>query len=397
MSSMSLMNQKVNRFAVTLLIAALLSTLPVSAVTIAIYGDTAGFVPDLHRDEFFVAYSLNGSSGTDLDRDIARYTDPSVDVIFIGGDDSFSTETASQIEAAVASGKILVVTNKPYRKFNASLPAENAGPVAVGAYLNVVDPPSLLSKTVFAGLRTQFPNTNPLSERISVVAKQGSVTLLEYENRDPALIYGRYGNGQVIEWAMTSTQPFLNTTEGDFINARLIRSLRTMPVTTVPAATAAPVTTTHTPAETKPTGVPDTGSMLIYSSPSGASILIDGIYHGTTPGNLTGISQGNHILRLTMSGYYDYEGTIYVVPGQGTHAFGTLQPVNQISAPAVTQIPIIIPVATTEQTTSGAKGPLENPGVLVAIIGVITASIAAITTIFSQLNKVKKEIKNGKE
>jgi hypothetical protein len=391
-------HQKFYRIACTLLIAALLSILPVSAVTIAIYGDTAGFVPDLHRDEFVVAYSLDGSSGTDLDRDIARYTDPSVDIIFIGGDDSFGAETALQIEAAVATGKILVVTNKPYRKFNASLPAENAGPAPAGAYLIVRDPDSPVSQNIFAGLRTQFPNTNPLSERVSVVAKPGSVTLLEYENRDPALIYGRYGSGHVIEWAMTSPRPFLNTTEGDFINVRLIRSLRTMPVTTVPAATTVPVTATITPQETKPPVVlPDRGSMMIYSSPTGANILIDGIYYGTTPGNLTGIAQGNHILRLTQSGYYDYEGTIYVLPGQTSHAFGTLQPVNQISAPAATPVPIIIPVVTAEPTSSAAKGPLENPGVLVAIIGVITASIAAVTTIFTQVNKVKKEIKEGKE
>ena len=131
----------------------------------------------------------------------------------------------------------------------------------------------------------------------------------------------------------------------------------------------------------------------MYSSPLGASILIDGVYYGTTPANLTGIAQGNHIIRLTQSGYYDYEGTLYVVPGQTSHAFGTLPPLNQVSA-APTAIPIIVPVVTPEPAPTAAKGLLENSSVIVAIIGVITASIAAGATIFTHVNKVKKE---GKE
>jgi hypothetical protein len=379
---------KTYRVIFTILIAALLSTLPVSAITIAIYGDTAGFDPDLHRDDFFVVYTLDGSSGTALDQEIARFTDPSVDIIFMGGDDSFSTDTASQIEAAVAAGKILVVTNKPYRKLNTSLPAENAGPAPVGQFLNVTDPSSLLSRNIFAGLRTQFSNTNPLSERVNTIAKDGAVTLIEYDTGDPALLYKKYGNGHVIEWTMSSTRPYLNTTEADFINVRLIRALRTTP--------AAAATTAITPALTQfPEAAPDSGSMLIYSSPSGANILIDGIYYGTTPGNLTSIPPGNHILRIALSGHYDYEGTIYVIAGQTGHAFGTLQPVNQVSTP---QTPIIIPAATPEPvSTKTSTGPLENPGVIVAVIGVITASIAAVTTIFTQINKVKKEVKEGKE
>lgn len=375
-----------------ILLAVLLGSLPVSAITIAIYGDTAGFDPDLHRDDFFVAYTLDGSSGMALDQEIARYTDPSVEVIFMGGDDSFSADTASKIEAAVAAGKIMVVTNKPYRKFDASLPAENTGSAPVGQFLNVTDPDSLLSRNIFAGLRTQFSNTNPLSERVNTVAKAGSVTLLEYETGDPALLYKKYGNGHVIEWTMSSTRPYLNTTEADFINVRLIRALRIIPVTPPVPAT----TTAVTPAPTQfPEAAPDSGSMLIYSSPSGANILIDGIYYGTTPGNITSIPQGNHILRLALSGHYDYEGTIYVIAGQTGHAFGNLQPVNQIS---VSPTPITIPAATpSPESTKASTGPLENPGVIVAIIGVITASIAAATTIFTQINKVKKEIKEGKE
>jgi hypothetical protein len=134
--------------------------------------------------------------------------------------------------------------------------------------------------------------------------------------------------------------------------------------------------------------------MSVYSSPLGASILIDGRYYGTTPANLTSLPAGNHIIRLALSGYYDYEGTVYVLAGQTTHAFGTLQPLNQYTAPPTavptSAAPIIIEVpATVVPTQTG--GPLENPGVLVAVIGVITACIGAAATVFSHIFKAKKE------
>jgi hypothetical protein len=137
----------------------------------------------------------------------------------------------------------------------------------------------------------------------------------------------------------------------------------------------------------------NSGSVSVYSSPLGASVLIDGRYYGTTPANLTDIQPGNHIIRLTLSGYYDYEGTIYVLAGQTTHAYGTLPPLSQFStAPTpvpTTAVPIIVQVPTVEPTQK--QGAFENPGVIAAIIGVVTASIGAIATIFSHISKSKKE------
>jgi len=157
----------------------------------------------------------------------------------------------------------------------------------------------------------------------------------------------------------------------------------TTPVTTQPVTntTSLNQVLSGTPAQT-------TGDVTVYSSPAGTSILIDGIYYGTTPANLTGIMGGNHILRLTQSGYYDYEGSIYVIPGQTAHAFGTLPPLNQVLA-SVTPVSIIVPVVTAE--TTPAKGLFENSRFVVAIIGVITAMIAAGATIFSHIMKAKKE------
>jgi hypothetical protein len=132
---------------------------------------------------------------------------------------------------------------------------------------------------------------------------------------------------------------------------------------------------------------------MIYSSPTGASILIDGVYQGTTPGNLNGVPAGNHILRLSLSGYYDYEGSIYIVPGETVQGYGTLQPMSQVASAVSTPVPtVIVPVivpVTPEPTQD--PGLLGNSAVLAAIIGVITALIAAGASLFVHVKPPKKE------
>ena len=370
---------KTKKSFILLLFAALLVVMPSAAINTTIYGDTAGFNPDLHKDTFTVVYSLPGSLGTDLDTSVTKYTDPSVDVIFMGGEDTFSPSTASLLEQAVASGKIFVVSNKNYQKFDSSLPASSKGFVEDGQYFFVTDPDTPLSKTIFSGIPANFTNTDPLSERNRTKAKDDSVTLLSYDKGDPALLYWKYGNGYVIEWTPGSNSRYLNSTEADLINHRLITYLVNLKV---------PKTTVTTPSPTQS----NLGSISVYSSPLGASILIDGRYYGTTPANLTDIQPGNHIIRLTLSGYYDYEGTIYVLAGQTTHAYGTLPPLNQVISPTVTPAatPIIVAVPVTAEPTP-KQGAFENPGVIAAIIGVITATIGAVATIFSHISKAKKD------
>jgi hypothetical protein len=135
----------------------------------------------------------------------------------------------------------------------------------------------------------------------------------------------------------------------------------------------------------------------------GASILIDGRYYGTTPGTLTDLPAGSHILRLALSGYFDYEGTTYVVAGQENHAFGSLVPLSGYSsthattvATAATVIPTAAPVIIVQPTAieTSSAGPLENPTVIAAIIGIVTACIGAGATIFThKAPEIKKEEK----
>lgn len=177
--------------------------------------------------------------------------------------------------------------------------------------------------------------------------------------------------------------------------------------TTVPATTTSAVTTTTqttisaTTATTVVTTIPSTpatsGDISVASSPLGAAILVDGVYYGTTPGNVTGLAYGNHIIRLALSGYTDYEGTFYVVAGQRTPVYGTLQPISigssQIivataSLPAITPVPVTPLESTTSPSSSGSA--FENPTVIAAIIGIVTACIGAGATIFTHNANIKK-------
>jgi len=173
------------------------------------------------------------------------------------------------------------------------------------------------------------------------------------------------------------------------------RTPNATPTTTTVAVTQTTVVTTATPTMSV-TETETTGSVLVYSSPTGASILIDGVYAGTTPRNIDGMPPGNHILRLEMSGYYEYEGSIYIVPGQTAQGYGTLQPINQVTSAAPTPlptdiIPVIVTVATATPVPTQNTGLLANTNVLVAIIGAIAVLIAVAASIFTHVTPPKKE------
>jgi len=197
---------------------------------------------------------------------------------------------------------------------------------------------------------------------------------------------------------ITAAIPVTNTTQAPAVTTTTIpnttsvisTSTTPLPVTTNVSGT---TTTTIIPTASQVTQVP-TGNIIVASSPLGASIIIDGVYYGTTIGNITGLPAGNHIVRLSMSGYYDYEGTLYVVPGQVTHVFGTLPPLSG-TAPQITQpitpapVTTILPTITLLPTQN--SGAFESPTVIAAIIGIITACIGAAVTLFTHNAKIKKE------
>lgn len=58
------------------------------------------------------------------------------------------------------------------------------------------------------------------------------------------------------------------------------------------------------------------GSASVSSTPSGASIYLDGTYKGTTPKTIADVPVGTHSILLTKAGYYDETATITVILNQ---------------------------------------------------------------------------------
>lgn len=403
-----------------LFLAVLCIALPVSAYSVALYGTSSGFSPDLHTDSVVVVKSVPGASGSDLDASVDLFTQPSVDVIILGGAATFSPATAAKIETAVAGGKILVVTYPCNELFSASLPASNGGTAKGGQYLEVSDPNATMSKAVFSQPDTRFALNGTAPDKEQVTANAGTITVLNYDTGLPALLYGKYGRGYVIEWTVIPSPSYMDAATADSILHHMILGLLPAPTPTQTAtqtatltatatspttavttgttiATTRPVTTTAGTVQATGSSV-ETGDIEVYSSPAGASILIDDVYYGSTPGKVNGVPAGSHVLLLTLSGYQDNTQTITVGPGVTNRAYGTLQPlILSTAAPAETPtpvqtviVPVIVTVTATPEPTQTTTGLLGNSSILVALIGVVTALIAAGATVFTHIRPPKK-------
>jgi len=162
----------------------------------ASYCETGGFAFASHTDEFIHILHINCYQGIAFSDSISKFTASGTDVIFIGGDNSFSEEVAGAISTAVYKGKILVINFWSNRAFGDCLPATNEGGAFYGSYLTVVNP----DNPIFEGLPTQINRTGGEYGREHATAKAGATVLMTYDNGDPALLYWKYGRGYVIEW-----------------------------------------------------------------------------------------------------------------------------------------------------------------------------------------------------
>ena len=85
------------------------------------------------------------------------------------------------------------------------------------------------------------------------------------------------------------------------------------------------------------TPVQQYGTVSVRSSPSGASVYLDGDYQGTTPMTISGVIKGGHSIELQKSGYYEWSGSITVYAGQTTTVSQTL---NKIPNPTTGTISV---------------------------------------------------------
>ena len=67
------------------------------------------------------------------------------------------------------------------------------------------------------------------------------------------------------------------------------------------------------------------GSIYVSSTPSGASVYLDDKYVGNSPKTISGVVKGAHTLKLEKSGYYPWESSVTVNPGQTSYVYPTLQ------------------------------------------------------------------------
>jgi PKD repeat protein len=97
------------------------------------------------------------------------------------------------------------------------------------------------------------------------------------------------------------------------------------------------------------TPIPTTGGLSITSTPSGATILVDGVKTGVTPMGVE-LLPGSHVVKLQKAGYAEYTGTFTVVAGK-------MAPVT-VQLVALPQTTTMIVTTTAQQTTATGAGTL---------------------------------------
>jgi hypothetical protein len=95
---------------------------------------------------------------------------------------------------------------------------------------------------------------------------------------------------------------------------------------------------------------PDTGTIYVVSTPQGANAYVDGVYYGITPALASGLTPGNHQVRISLSGFQEWIGTVYVPSGATVTVTQTLR----VGTPTPTQSP-------TQSSGTGSVAVSSNP------------------------------------
>ena len=78
-----------------------------------------------------------------------------------------------------------------------------------------------------------------------------------------------------------------------------------------------------------PTVLADRGAIQANSTPSGASVAIDGSWKGTTPLLISDVPAGPHTVRFSLAGYLEREQPVDVLAGQTSTLSANLTLANQ--------------------------------------------------------------------
>jgi lipopolysaccharide export system protein LptA len=185
--------------------------------TLSIYGQTCGLDPGKHTDEFITRMFIPAGKGSELDKNITKFVD--ADVLIIGGDSGFSSNSANLIKNAVRDdGKILIISYPSDEKaeFDDLLPAVKIGEskdVSIRdehsgrRYIYTVT----ADTDIVVGLPFHFRRVcrnaaYPHNRRIAQTKVGAEVVTIFDDNENDkfdsqetaALLYWRYGKGYVI-------------------------------------------------------------------------------------------------------------------------------------------------------------------------------------------------------
>jgi PEGA domain/IPT/TIG domain len=106
----------------------------------------------------------------------------------------------------------------------------------------------------------------------------------------------------------------------------------------------------------------ETGSLEVSSSPSGATILIDGSASGTTPDTIDDILEGSHKVVLQKSGYEDWGKMVTVEADETVEVDANLVAVTMVATTIPTPVPTTekTPLPTTERTPEKTTVPTTS-------------------------------------
>jgi hypothetical protein len=134
----------------------------------------------------------------------------------------------------------------------------------------------------------------------------------------------------------------------------------------------------------------EAGSIAVSSSPTGASIYIDGTAYGTTPDTVDDLVEGSHKLILMKTGYDDWGKIVNVEADEETEVDADLNPVTTVPttvrtnepAPAYTTIKslttartivkstIKVPTTWVDSAPTTEASPVE-PAIVVGAVGIV--------------------------
>jgi len=161
--------------------------------------------------------------------------------------------------------------------------------------------------------RTYYATLNPISTPTTVPpVRYGSISVESSPSGADIYFEGNYRGRAPL--TITDVWPGTYTIDAEMPGYRTY-STTTSVSSDMRSSVYCPLTPTNT-----------AGALYIISSPSGASVNLDGLYKGKTPITLSNLAAGTHILQLDYAGYYDWKSTVEVPEGGTKTVSATLNP-----------------------------------------------------------------------